>query len=215
MHPLNIDPIIAVTFVAVVVLIVADKRGARSVAAAAKVVASLSFLALALFRDLLANTSGTILFVGLVLSVVGDVALLSKEKRPFLIGLGAFLLAHVAYSVAFVSRGVDGRMVPYALGVLALFAAFILRWLWPHVKTSMRVPVVAYVLAISCMVALAGALVGAHTATLVNGAILFMISDVFVARERFVKPGGINRPIGLPLYYAGQILLILGMTSST
>jgi uncharacterized membrane protein YhhN len=208
---LNIDPLIVLTISAVVVLIVADKRGARPIAALAKVVASISFLALAFTRDVFASTPGGILFAGLVLSFVGDVALLSKEKRPFLIGLGAFLLAHVAYAIAFVARGIDTRMLPYSLTLLSVFAVVVLRWLYPHVKSSMRIPVVAYVIAISVMVALAGALIGTGSSTLVNGAILFMISDVFVARERFVKPGGINRPIGLPLYYAGQILLISGM----
>lgn len=208
---MNIDPLIVLTISAVVVLIVADKRGARPIAALAKVVASISFLALAFTRDVFASTPGGILFAGLVLSFVGDVALLSKEKRPFLIGLGAFLLAHVAYAIAFVARGIDTRMLPYSLTLLSVFAVVVLRWLYPHVKSSMRIPVVAYVIAISVMVALAGALIGTGSSTLVNGAILFMISDVFVARERFVKPGGINRPIGLPLYYAGQILLISGM----
>ena len=208
---MNIDPLIVLTISAVVVLIVADKRGARPIAALAKVVASISFLALAFTRDVFASTPGGILFAGLVLSFVGDVALLSKEKRPFLIGLGAFLVAHVAYAIAFVTRGIDTRMLPYSLTLLSVFAVVVLRWLYPHVKSSMRIPVVAYVIAISVMVALAGALIGTGSSTLVNGAILFMISDVFVARERFVKPGGINRPIGLPLYYAGQILLISGM----
>jgi uncharacterized membrane protein YhhN len=199
---------------AVIVLIVADKRGARAIAALAKIVASLSFMALAARHDVMRTDAGLLLFVGLVLSFIGDVALLSKEKRPFLIGLGAFLLAHVAYAAAFLVRGVDVRMLPYTVAMLAVIGGLVLRWLWPHVKSSMRVPVVLYVIAISAMVALAGALLGERSATLLNGAVLFMVSDVFVARERFVKAGGINRPLGLPLYYAGQVLLVLGISDT-
>jgi uncharacterized membrane protein YhhN len=209
---LNIDPLIVLTISSVVVLIVADKRGARSIAGMAKVIASLSFLAFALARDVFASAPGSIFFVGLVLSFVGDVALLSKEKRPFLVGLSAFLLAHVAYSIAIASREIDMRMLPYSATMLTVVGAVVLRWLWPHVKSSMRAPVVLYVVAICVMVALAGALLGPQASTVANGAILFLISDVFVARERFVKPGGINRVVGLPLYYAGQIALILGMS---
>jgi hypothetical protein len=41
---------------------------------------------------------------------------------------------------------------------------------------------------------------------------------VYVARQRFVKTGFVNRFIGLPLYYSGQFLLafstgLLGPTS--
>ena len=39
------------------------------------------------------------------------------------------------------------------------------------------------------------------------GAGLFLVSDLFVARQRFVAPGFVNRLFGLPLYYVGQLLL--------
>jgi hypothetical protein len=39
------------------------------------------------------------------------------------------------------------------------------------------------------------------------GALGFYLSDVFVARNRFIKPEYLNRFIGLPLYYGGQFLL--------
>ena len=40
-----------------------------------------------------------------------------------------------------------------------------------------------------------------------TGAVLFYVSDLFVARERFVTPGFVNKALGLPLYYGGQLLL--------
>jgi len=39
------------------------------------------------------------------------------------------------------------------------------------------------------------------------GAILFYLSDLFVARHRFMKQEFVNRLLGLPLYYSGQFLL--------
>jgi hypothetical protein len=39
------------------------------------------------------------------------------------------------------------------------------------------------------------------------GALSFYVSDVFVARQRFVKSAFLNRLIGLPLYYGGQFML--------
>jgi uncharacterized membrane protein YhhN len=41
----------------------------------------------------------------------------------------------------------------------------------------------------------------------VVGAVLFAASDLFVARERFVKSTAINTSVGLPLYYAAQLLI--------
>jgi len=207
---LHIDPIIAALSVAVVVLVVGHARGARAVAAVAKLTASGLFLALGVARGLLASDPGTVLFVGLALSFVGDAALLSKDKKPFLVGLGAFLLAHVAYAIAFARSGLDMGVLPFSGAALAVVGFSVLRWLWPHVKGSMRGPVVLYILAITVMVALAAARLGPSSATVLNGAVLFMISDVFVARERFVRASVVNRAIGLPLYYAGQVLLVVG-----
>jgi len=42
------------------------------------------------------------------------------------------------------------------------------------------------------------------------GSLLFAISDIFVARNRFIKAGFINRLIGLPLYYVAQIMIAYG-----
>jgi uncharacterized membrane protein YhhN len=43
--------------------------------------------------------------------------------------------------------------------------------------------------------------------TAAAGAVLFYLSDLAVARHRFVRPAFLNRAWGLPAYYAGQLLL--------
>jgi hypothetical protein len=43
------------------------------------------------------------------------------------------------------------------------------------------------------------------------GAVAFYFSDVFVARDRFVKNEFINRLVGLPMYYAGQFLIAFSL----
>ena len=49
------------------------------------------------------------------------------------------------------------------------------------------------------------------------GAIVFAISDIFVARERFVRKGFVNAAVGLPAYFGSQMLLAysvgIGLTS--
>jgi hypothetical protein len=44
-------------------------------------------------------------------------------------------------------------------------------------------------------------------ALVLGGAVAFYLSDLFVARDRFVVEGFTNRLVGLPLYYGGQYLL--------
>jgi uncharacterized membrane protein YhhN len=139
---------------------------------------------------------------GLLLSVAGDALLLSRRRPAFLAGLGAFLLAHLAYAAAFAPLSSPTAGAALALGAAA---ALVLRWLWPHLG-SMRAPVVAYCLAISAMLWLA---LGTTQPEVRLGALLFYGSDLFVARDRFASPGAVNRLAGLPLYYAGQVLLAL------
>jgi uncharacterized membrane protein YhhN len=85
--------------------------------------------------------------------------------------------------------------------------AFTLRWLQPHLPPDMRVPVRVYMLVIAVMVAAA---VGTSVATgdlrIAAGAIAFAISDLSVARERFVRPSFGNLLWGLPLYYTAQVV---------
>ena len=72
----------------------------------------------------------------------------------------------------------------------------------------MRAPVTVYALAISSMGVLAVATaVDSWDGRIPAGALLFIISDLAVARENFVSSGFENRLVGLPLYYGGQLLL--------
>jgi uncharacterized membrane protein YhhN len=167
--------------------------------------ASLAFIAYGVSEGLAASTFGVLVLVALVLSTVGDLALLRTEKPWFLGGLVAFLFAHVAYAVGFVVLGLDGTATLATVPVIAGFVVVIWRWLSPHTG-SLRPAVAAYVAVISAMVVLsAGASVANDRWSLGVAAVVFMVSDLFVARQRFVHPGSINRFVGLPLYYAAQL----------
>jgi uncharacterized membrane protein YhhN len=189
----------ACVFALLAIHLVAGARGARVASAIGKVGASASFVALALALGV-DGTFDRAILAGLLLSVVGDALLLSSPRAAFLGSLAAFLLVHAVYGFAFstVSR-------PSAWTALLLVAAgaAALRWLWPHVG-DLRVPVVAYSVTISAMLWLA---LGVDRPEVRAGALLFYVSDLLVARDRFVRPGIANRLMGLPLYYAGQLLL--------
>ena len=171
-------------------------------------IAATGFLVVAVSVGALDTTFGTVMLAALVLSWVGDLALSYHGQRAFLLGLVVFLLGHVAYAAAFVVRGMSGIVTVVAVIAAVLLAASILPWLMPHVSETMRNPVVAYLVVISVMLVAA---TGTHGSDrdwrIIAGAGLFYVSDLFVARHRFVAPGEVNRRIGLPLYFGGQLLL--------
>ena len=80
--------------------------------------------------------------VGLVLSAVGDI-FLEVSAATFLYGVGAFLLAHVAYIFAFVGAAPEPRWlraVPFAA-----WGAALTWWLAPGLESAeMLVPVAIY-----------------------------------------------------------------------
>lgn len=181
---------------------------------AAKPAASLCFIAVALVAGAVDTGYGQWVLAGLVLSTVGDVALLWRSSKLFLIGLGSFLLGHVAYVGAFATRGVDSGAALVAAVFLGGPAFLVIRWLWPHVPSKMQPPVAAYAMVISLMVAMAiGTVVSDADGRIVAAAVLFYLSDLAVARDRFVAPGPANRVWGLPLYYLAQFVFAASVAS--
>jgi len=132
--------------------------------------------------------------IGLVLSLLGDVALLWPEQG-FLPGLIAFLLAHLAYIAAFcVPVKLAAR--PLVFVAYGAVAALILSQLWGGVPVALRAPVVAYVLCLATMAAqaavwwrvVAGRVDAALARHAAIGGLLFMVSDTLLAINRFALP---------------------------
>ena len=197
----------AMTVIALVVLL-AGERGNVTLRNVAKPVASAGFVGVALSAGALDTHYGSWIFLGLLLGAAGDVLLLGASQTAFLSGLAVFLLGHVAYVVAFATLGVDSGVSLIAGSVALVVAAIVFVWLRPHLPPAMVAPVIGYIVVISAMLVTAvGAVVAGATAMIVVGAAVFYLSDLTVARDRFVAPGFANRLWGLPLYYAGQLLI--------
>ncbi len=198
----------AVTVASVALLLESSRRGSRAGERVFKPLASTAFVAAAVANGAQRTPYGAAVLAGLAFSWCGDVLLLSRAKRVFLAGLGAFLLGHVAYAVAFVRRGFSPGAALAALAALALPLALVRRWLLPFVDRPMRAPVLAYMAVITVMVALAVGTVAARGEPWVLvGAVMFYLSDLSVARDRFVAPGWRNKVWGWPLYFGAQLVL--------
>jgi uncharacterized membrane protein YhhN len=130
----------------------------------------------------------------------------------FLLGLVSFLLGHVCYVLGFFYVA-ELNLWTWAGGGAGLaVSGLVFFWLRPHLG-SMLGPVIAYIVVITVMVIGAFTVFGDAGLNLTGrvmvlfGAVSFYFSDLFVARDRFLKAQFTNRLIGLPLYYGGQFLL--------
>ena len=206
----RIYPWIGLTAIACLSLVVSQLLDARTAAVVSKLLASTAFLATAVFAGALRNRYGKLLFAGLVLSWFGDAFLLGTTEKMFLLGLAAFLLAHVAYVIAFAARGIDIKWGLAAFVPVALVSLGVMIWLAPWISAEMLVPVRVYTVVISLMVIAAFGTKGNGGPTLIPlGALLFYCSDMSVAVGQFMQPGFPNFVWGLPFYYTAQIMLAL------
>ncbi|WP_157414611.1 lysoplasmalogenase [Agromyces allii] len=165
-----------------------------------------------------------LLLVVIGLSWAGDVAL--SFDGMFVVGLGAFLLAHVAYITVFVrmpgggpSDGAPsgGRIRPplWALVYVAWFAGF-LALLGPHTGV-LFVPVALYGLVLGLMAAFAAS----RGPVMAIGGALFVVSDSVLGLGRFL-PGYEFAVSGFDLhdltvmstYLAAQLLISIGVLAA-
>jgi uncharacterized membrane protein YhhN len=207
---------VVLTALACAALVYFLRVGWPDLAASAKAIASAGFLATAISAGALRHRYGRAIFIGLVLSFCGDLFLVGTTRTAFLFGLGSFLLAHMAYIVAFTIYGLNRRWLAVAALPVLLVATFVIRWLSPELPDELALPVYAYIAIISLMVVAAFGSKGAGASALVvAGAMMFFVSDLSVAAQRILESDFPTIIWGLPLYYAGQICLALSTSQSS
>jgi uncharacterized membrane protein YhhN len=173
-----------------------------------KLLASFCFVAFAWNLGTWNTFYGQIILIGLLFSMAGDWLLGLKDRQSFLLGIGAFLLAHLAYATAFIQTGLATEKLPLILPVTTIALLLVALWLRSHLHGKFKILVPMYLGAIGLMLVCAwGNEAAGAWWWIVGGASLFAISDVFVARNRFVQADNLNRIIGLPIYYIAQLML--------
>lgn len=137
-----------------------------------------------------------------------------EKRKAFTLGLGLFLVAHVIYILVFTVLGSFSvrDVIPLIVLMAAGFGFYCL--IKPNLK-QLKVPVIIYIVVISLMVSWA-------VSTLINplyftteqavmislGAVLFYLSDVVMAANRFWKSWPYHH-ISLVFYYSGQLFIAL------
>jgi len=153
-----------------------------------------------------------LLLLGLIFCLGGDVFLALPQDRMFLMGLASFLLGHVFYVICFFYVADVSQWTWIGCLVALTVSGLVFYWLRPYLG-AMLIPVIAYIVVITVMVVGAWTVLGdtklnfSGRLLVFIGAVSFYLSDLFVARDRFLKLEFTNRLIGLPMYYCGQFLL--------
>jgi uncharacterized membrane protein YhhN len=193
-------------------LLMGEKQTRTGPILAFKTPLSILFVATALIQPHPIQSYYHWVLAGLVCGLVGDVCLALKGNRAFRAGLISFLLGHLLYVVAFASLTKPSDWLTLGHLFIAAVSLVVFYWLRPHLG-SMLVPVCLYIVVISVMMAAAWvAFLNPELApkgawALFLGALCFYVSDIFVARDKFLKSQYLNRLLGLPMYYGGQFLI--------
>ena len=186
------------------------------ISALAKAVASTSFVVLGTLSGGGYTSYGRFILAALVLSWVGDMLLLSLQSYFLLAGIAAFLLAHAAFAAGFTRLAIDGYWFAGGIVCTSVAGVLLVRWLWVRLEGSYRIAVPIYVATIMMMTSLAiGVSAAQMPATVAAGAILFTVSDISVARDRFIERSVVNKVWGIPLYYIAQLLLAASVAAAT
>jgi uncharacterized membrane protein YhhN len=159
----------------------------------------------------LSSTGGKVrmlLSLGLVLSATGDVLL--ALDGLFVQGLAAFLLAQITYTVLFLTQyRWQTQRLPWA-ALIIVYAVVCTLFIVPEAG-DMKLPVTAYMIAISLMAVAAGFRRDQQFLWVAMGALIFMVSDTLIAVSRFVSPFEYSGIAVMTTYYVAQLLICVGI----
>jgi uncharacterized membrane protein YhhN len=154
------------------------------------------------------------LMLALVFSAAGDALLaIPWWTASFVLGLAAFLLAHLCFLGALVPlarSSTRSRPRLVAVAVMCVACVGLLVWFWPQLgHEGLTVPVTVYIVVLGTMVC-AALLARLPTIWTAIGAVCFAWSDAMIGIGRFVLG---NEALAVPIwwsYAAAQILITAG-----
>lgn len=156
------------------------------------------------------------LIPALVFSLFGDVALMFQQSPAFLIGMGAFALAHISYSYWYLKQGSGLKWQAFILALLLSLGAMYLLLQLVVLPEELSIPIYAYFGLLSLHFILSAMAWQAQKISIwpLLGIALFIFSDWWIAWSKF--GGGLdehwhNRFIIMLTYGLAQGLILLGI----
>jgi uncharacterized membrane protein YhhN len=166
----------------------------------------------------LTNRLHRFMFAGLFFSWTGDIFLeFSKDNSGmFILGLGAFLLAHVMYFTVFILTPGKNTILNKRIWLLIpviIYGAALVSYLYNDLA-NMKIPVIIYATVILAM--LSGAInrkekvIKKSYYLVLAGAILFLISDSMIAIAKFSHQFNSSGILIMSTYIVAQYLIVTG-----
>lgn len=160
-----------------------------------------------------------IIVSALFFSWLGDLALMfdSFDQKAFMIGLLAFLFAHLRYIRFFsiATRGEKVKLKPGLILIVAVYYTGLIFLLYDHLD-EMKIPVIVYGLIISIMFLLALHMLFIKNKEagkmLMLGALFFVTSDSLLAINKFYQPFEMAGIFIMLTYGLAQLFITLGAT---
>jgi len=174
------------------------------------VAGSTAFVLTALAGGVWKSRYGILILIAMILCWLGDYF----GPQNFLLGAGFFLIGHFVLIAAFIVYGIVRQRLWYTIDGMFVISGGLAYWILPEVFPNEQWFVASYILIISIMVALACATKGRLVSKyLAGGAILFFISDILLALNRYMQMNIDYTFFGYPIYYAACILFAVSVAA--
>jgi uncharacterized membrane protein YhhN len=145
---------------------------------------------------------------GLFFALIGDIFLMLPSNR-FLYGLFSFFITHILYLLAFISDSSFPANYSYLIPGF-IIGIIILRLLLPHTETK-KIPIIFYsIILVFLLWQAIGRIDESFTHSSISalvGTIFFIISDVSLAFNRFVRTFKNSQVLTLSTYYTAQLFI--------
>lgn len=151
----------------------------------------------------------------IISSLLGDIFLMFEGY--FIQGLGAFLIAHIFYILAFrpeASRFFSKKELLIPGTAVLIYGGLLLGIVLPNVNSALKIPIIFYSLTILIMLLTTLHRFGNVSAIsfkyVIIGATLFVISDSMIAISKFVTSFPMDGVLIMATYGVGQYLIVKG-----
>ena len=157
----------------------------------------------------------------LIFSFLGDVLLVKDGSLYFMLGIAAFLIAHIFYIILFCRiqpfTKNNGVFILISGAVILCYVALLDFLFWPNItQQNLTIPVVTYSIVLGAMLFTALNVINKKRVSkkiilsLVFGAVLFVLSDSIIAFNKFYLSTPVNGFYVMSSYCLAQFLIANG-----
>ena len=156
-----------------------------------------------------------LVILALVASWIGDTVLMFQSHGSiyFMLGLVAFLIAHILYIVSFTYLSSTASLSEKAIIVLLflVYTTSLVTFLWPGLG-EMKIPVIVYAMVLTVMGALGVIKNTINYPYITLGVVSFVVSDSILAFNKFLVDVPFSGVLIMGTYILAQLLIVTGLS---